>query len=96
MFVFSYETSDWGWSAETKREEMFHESASYIIARDADSNVPCAFAVFRFDMDFDDVVMYWYESIEFVQIKCYWLVSNKLELCSSTQLRNSTREGSSS
>ncbi len=39
---------------------MFDDNAWYLIARDA-SGAPKAFSHFRFDMDYDDEVVYVYE-----------------------------------
>lgn len=55
-----YEQSNWGWTEKTKQEEMEHEKAWYLIASDQDGNRK-GFAQFRFDMDFDDEVLYCYE-----------------------------------
>jgi ribosomal protein S18 acetylase RimI-like enzyme len=56
----SYEESDWGWCEGNKKAELFEDAAWYLIARDADEN-PVAFSHCRFDMDFDDDVLYCYE-----------------------------------
>lgn len=59
-----YEESEWGWKEATKREEMFDDRARYLIARStAEENAGkvLAFAHFRFDMDYDDEVLYVYE-----------------------------------
>ncbi|XP_072023902.1 N-alpha-acetyltransferase 40-like [Amphiura filiformis] len=55
-----YEQSNWGWTEREKREEMEHDKAWYLVAKDQDG---ChqGFAQFRFDMDFDDEVLYCYE-----------------------------------
>jgi GNAT superfamily N-acetyltransferase len=55
-----YEASEWGWDEKYKTEEMFVESAWYLFARTKDGN-PVGFAHFRYDMDFDDEVLYVYE-----------------------------------
>ena len=58
----SYEASSWGWKEANKKEEMFEDAAWYMIARDKDNNnEPIAFAHFRYDMDYDDEVLYVYE-----------------------------------
>lgn len=55
-----YEESDWGWNEGNKKTEMFEDAAWYLIARDSEDK-PVAFSHFRFDMDFDDDVVYCYE-----------------------------------
>lgn len=55
-----YENSNWGWTEREKKDEMTHEKAWYLIATDQDGNHK-GFAQFRFDMDFDDEVLYCYE-----------------------------------
>lgn len=55
-----YEQSNWGWTEREKKEEMQHDKAWYLIASDQDGNAK-GFAQFRFDMDFDDEVLYCYE-----------------------------------
>lgn len=56
-----YEQSEWGWKTSSKKEEMLDDRAWYLIARDAESGTPLAFSHFRFDMDYDDEVLYVYE-----------------------------------
>merc|ERR1712038_430604 len=59
-----YEESDWGWKESSKKEEMFDDRAWYLIARSTsqeDAGKLLAFAHFRFDMDYDDEVLYVYE-----------------------------------
>merc|ERR1712226_1349040 len=56
-----YEESDWGWKESSKREEMFDDRAWYLMARSNSTEDPgklIAFAHFRFDMDYDDEVLY--------------------------------------
>jgi GNAT superfamily N-acetyltransferase len=55
-----YQKSKWGWNAKNKREEMFEENAWYMLARDNSGRL-LAFSHFRFDMDWDDEVLYVYE-----------------------------------
>jgi len=58
----SYEASSWGWKEKNKRDELFEEAAWYMIVRDRDNdNAPVAFSHFRYDMDYDDEVLYVYE-----------------------------------
>lgn len=55
---FSYERSHSGWNKEFKIEELFDENAYYlIIYKDI---TPVGYSHFRFDMDFDNEVVYWY------------------------------------
>jgi len=57
-----YEKSDWGWKTANKEEEMFDDRAWYLLARDMDNEGNLlAFSHFRFDMDYDDEVLYVYE-----------------------------------
>lgn len=56
-----YEQSSWGWKAANKAEEMSHDQAWFLIARNAADNKPVSFAHFRYDMDYDDEVLYVYE-----------------------------------
>ena len=58
QFFFRYENSDWGWNDKQKKEEMSEEKAWYLLAKD-ESQKPIAMCHFRFDMDFDDEVLYW-------------------------------------
>jgi len=55
-----YVKSDWGWNSNNKRTELFEDNAWHLIARSEDG-APVAFCHFRFDMDFDDDVLYVYE-----------------------------------
>jgi hypothetical protein len=56
-----YEESEWGWKEKNKTDEMMDESAWYLVAREAESGSPVAFSHFRYDMDYDDEVLYVYE-----------------------------------
>lgn len=57
-----YEKSDWGWKTANKEEEMFDDRAWYLLARDMDNEGNLVgFSHFRFDMDYDDEVLYVYE-----------------------------------
>ena len=53
-----YEKCDWGWNGKMKKEEMTDDEARYLIARSSDGT-RLGFSHFRFDMDFDDEVLYW-------------------------------------
>ncbi len=55
-----YEVSSWGWNESNKRDEMFDDNAWYLLAKTQDGT-PVAFAHFRYDMDYDDEVLYVYE-----------------------------------
>lgn len=53
--------SEWGWSDKDKREEMTDDKAWYLIAKDIDNgNQPVAMVHFRYDLDNDDEVLYWW------------------------------------
>jgi len=56
-----YEKSEWGWNERNKSEEMFDDAAWYLVAREGENKTPVAFAHFRYDMDYDDEVLYVYE-----------------------------------
>ena len=55
-----YEESEWGWNAKNKRDEMLDDHAWYLLAEKPDGTL-VAFSHFRFDMDYDDEVLYVYE-----------------------------------
>ncbi|PIK62498.1 putative N-alpha-acetyltransferase 40 [Apostichopus japonicus] len=55
-----YEQSSWGWKEREKREEITDDRVLLLVARGEDQN-PVGFVHFRFDMDFDDEVLYCYE-----------------------------------
>ena len=55
-----YEESDWGWNAKNKSDELLDESAWYLLAEKPDGTI-VGFSHFRFDMDYDDEVLYVYE-----------------------------------
>jgi len=55
-----YIASDWGWNETNKKTELFEDTAWYLIARQQDGAM-VAYAHFRYDMDFDDDVLYVYE-----------------------------------
>lgn len=55
-----YESSDWGWKEREKKEELMDEHARFLIARTTDGEL-VGFCHFRFDLDFDDEVIYCYE-----------------------------------
>ncbi len=57
--ISSYEQSEWGWSDKQKLEEMTDEKAWYLLARDSATGEPVAVVHFRFDLDFDEEVLYW-------------------------------------
>ena len=56
-----YEKSSWGWNEKNKKDEMLDESAWYLLAKNADNGEICGFSHFRYDMDYDDEVLYVYE-----------------------------------
>ncbi|XP_033102946.1 N-alpha-acetyltransferase 40-like [Anneissia japonica] len=55
-----YEKSQGGWRERDKREEITHEKSWFLLAKDLDGNA-VGFSHFRFDMDFDEEVLYCYE-----------------------------------
>jgi len=55
-----YEKSNWGWNEKNKKEEMLDDSAWYLLAKDEEGKI-CGFSHFRYDMDYDDEVLYVYE-----------------------------------
>jgi len=58
LCIYSYQCSKSGWNEKEKFEEMFDAKAYYLIASDQSERV--AFCHFRFDMDFDNEVVYWF------------------------------------
>ena len=56
-----YEKSSWGWKEANKREEMLDDEAWYLMAKDNTTGKFVAYSHFRFDMDYDDEVLYCYE-----------------------------------
>lgn len=59
-----YEDCTWGWKDSGKKEELFDSRAKYLVAKDVSQGGDprlVAFAHFRFDMDYDDEVVYVYE-----------------------------------
>ena len=55
-----YEQSNWGWNEKNKRDEMLEDSAWYLLAKNEEGKI-CGFSHFRYDMDYDDEVLYVYE-----------------------------------
>ena len=55
-----YDACEWGWNDKEKRSEMTESMAKYLIARNAEGKI-VAFCHFRFDLDYDDEVVYCYE-----------------------------------
>lgn len=53
--------AEFGWNEKEKRVEMWEDEAWYLVARDEESGKAIAFSHFRFDMDYDDEVVYCYE-----------------------------------
>ncbi|KAL1513998.1 hypothetical protein ABEB36_003329 [Hypothenemus hampei] len=56
-----YEQCSWGWNEAKKLEELFDESARYLIAKNANDNSYLGFSHFRFDLDEGIEVLYCYE-----------------------------------
>ena len=54
----SYEDSGWGWNDKQKWDEMTEDKARYLIVRNQDDK-SVALVHFRFDMDFEEAVLYW-------------------------------------
>jgi len=52
--------AEFGWKEKEKLEELWSEHAWYLLARDQEGS-PVAFSHFRYDMDYDDEVVYCYE-----------------------------------
>eukprot|EP00092_Neocalanus_flemingeri_P018538 GFUD01020074.1.p1 GENE.GFUD01020074.1~~GFUD01020074.1.p1 ORF type:complete len:263 (+),score=75.53 GFUD01020074.1:139-927(+) len=52
--------ADFGWKEKEKKEEMREDLAWYLLARTKEGT-PVAFSHFRYDMDYDDEVLYCYE-----------------------------------
>ena len=59
MIFNSYEKSKSGWKAEEKWSEIFDPSAYFIIGTDTKTKKLVGYTNFRFDMDFDNEVLYW-------------------------------------
>lgn len=58
---YRYEESDWGWKDKDKYAEMTEEKAQYLVAFNVTTGKPVAFTHFRFDMELDDEVVYWWD-----------------------------------
>jgi len=56
-----YQESPWGWFDKSKKKEMFHDEMRFLMVVDEDSGKNVAFTSFRFDIDFDQPVVYCYE-----------------------------------
>ena len=57
----AYEKSAWGWNEVNKKKEMLDDNAWYLVATREEDGKRLGFAHFRYDMDFDDEVLYVYE-----------------------------------
>jgi len=55
-----YESS-WGWNDKTKRRELDEDRMWFLMARDGSSGKLLAFVSFRFDIDYEEPVVYCYE-----------------------------------
>merc|ERR1712142_610953 len=51
---------EFGWKEKEKKEEMREDAAWYLLARTSEGT-PVAFSHYRYDMDYDDEVVYCYE-----------------------------------
>ena len=61
--AYGKDPEDWqefGWKEKDKKEELWADEAWYLLAR-TQEGVAVAFAHFRYDMDYDDEVVYCYE-----------------------------------
>ena len=75
-----YEESNWGWNEKNKRSEMLEDAAWYLMARNSKGEL-CGFSHFRYDMDFDDEVLYVYE----VSFALRTILSNSLSVILSVK-----------
>lgn len=65
--------SEWGWNDKEKHSEMTDPHAWYLIAHDMDhDDKPVAAVHFRFDIDNDDEVLYWYVVAISVSVNNVW------------------------
>ena len=55
-----YEASQEGWNEEEKRIELFDVQSYYLIATDVNNNKPIGYCHYRYDMDDECEVIYWY------------------------------------
>jgi len=55
-----YEKSNWGWKDKDKYMELTDEKSWYLLAKDSENKI-VGISHFRFDLDFDDPVLYCYE-----------------------------------
>lgn len=53
-----YKTGPIGWQPKVKQSDLNKNWARYLVATDKQKN-PIAFAMFRFDMDYGNSVLYW-------------------------------------
>ncbi|XP_064403043.1 N-alpha-acetyltransferase 40-like [Halichondria panicea] len=56
-----YVSGGWGWNDRKKWDELTHDSACFLMAREVDSDRPVGFVNFRFDLDDNVEVIYCYE-----------------------------------
>lgn len=56
-----YAQSEHGWDEEGKLNELMDNAAWYLIAKDADTDVPVAYSHFRYDIEDGDDVLFCYE-----------------------------------
>ena len=84
-----YEESNWGWNEKNKRSEMLEDAAWYLMARNSKGEL-YGFSHFRYDMDFDDEVLYVYEvSYDFTLHRpSFWFFFLILKVLSLTILTN--------
>ncbi|TRM66152.1 acyl-CoA N-acyltransferase [Schizophyllum amplum] len=58
-----YKKSSWGWNPDSKRKELYHEDARFILVTRITADIPevLAFLTFRFEVEGDEDVAYLYE-----------------------------------
>lgn len=54
-----YSTCSLGWQPKIKQADMNKHWARYLVAYTEDTNIPVAYCMFRFDVDYERSVLYW-------------------------------------
>lgn len=54
-----YNELDMGWQPKIKQTDLNKNWARYLVAFDAETKTPIAYAMFRFDLDYGHSVLYW-------------------------------------
>uniref|UniRef100_A0A1B0EX67 N-alpha-acetyltransferase 40 n=1 Tax=Phlebotomus papatasi TaxID=29031 RepID=A0A1B0EX67_PHLPP len=57
-----YSTCSLGWQPKIKQADMNKHWARYLVAYTEDTNIPVAYCMFRFDVDYERSVLYCYEA----------------------------------